>query len=413
MKKFLLLSMTVFSVLTMSAADRSFEPINKGQFNFEKCSNNHTLTAEKATDIRAAIKSGKAKRVAFKAPSQEEIYGHYIAEFEDAGDGVTPFTTSYPIEIAEYVYTDEASGESEVYVNFKGILGITGSSVLGIYQEDGTILIPSQEGFVDSKYGELYTVGFASVDGDSFSATEDYEVVLKVQEDENGYYIEYAEGCVGMGLYLANAEKAGEYAGQILTYEVGTYYNKANYMVTGEFQLKSPDAEEWEEVDAYPVFIESIDESTYYIHNLLRSNVEVVFDEEGNGTIDHNQKLYYNSKEDLWFYPCAWDIAEGGGINYNPDRDIKCFWSTSGKFLIADPIAMEYEYYVLGMEEGYYFPLYVATVAMPMDEYLAENEEGISDIFNPYTSKKTFNLAGQHVKNAEGIVIENGKKVIR
>lgn len=414
MKKFLLLSVTVFTALSMSAASRGIEPLNKGQFAFDKGTIGHAVTAQKMEGARAAIKNGVAKRVAYKAPAQADLYGYYVADFEDDGDGRTPYTASYAVQISEYIYVDDETGESEILVKLNGLINGL-ADLLGFYDEDGTIYIPEQQGFVHPQYGECYTVGFASVTEDgSFVPTEEYEIVLQVEEDENGYYLEFAEGYAGMGLFLANQELAGEYAGQIVSYEVGTIFNQANYMVVDEYVLASSDATDWEEAEPYPLFIEWIDDSNLFIHNFLHSNVEVNFDEEGYGKIAHNQKLYYSQRDDLWFYPCAWDITDDGHINYNPERDLNCFWSTSGYLLIADPYAMEWEYYVLGMDKGYYYPLKTSTRCVPMEEYLAGDEEGISDILNPYTSKKSFNLAGQLAKrNAQGIVVENGKKIIR
>lgn len=407
MKKFLLFAVTVCAALTMSAADRNVQSFKKADFNLNNAEVCHTLTAQKVDAMRQSITAGTAKRVS-KAmlPAQNDVLGYYVADFQDAGDGVTEVTVSYPFEVKEYVDEDGTT-----YLELDGICGGY-ANVLGIFDEaTSTITIPCQMGWEHETYGACYTVGFESVSEDgSFTPSADQEIVLQVSEDENGYYFEFAEGYVGMGIYLADQEKAGEYAGYLYTSEVGTVFNKANFIVFDEYRLLSNEGG-WEQADAYPVFLEWIDDTTLYYHNFLGSNVEVNFDEEGNGTISTAQKVLYNSRDDIWFRPVAWDIADQG-INYNPDREIiHCFFNSKGYFLVADPEAMEWEYYVLGCDEGYYFPLITSTIAMPVEEYI----NGISSVTVPSALNNTYyNLAGQRINKAvKGINIENGVKVVR
>lgn len=418
MKKVLLLSLSVCAVLSASAIDRTVKMAQKANVSLQQ---SYSPLKSYATIAKESLNIGSSK-VKAKLPAIDDIYGLYVSESTDEGDGTIAFAVSSNIELIKINETDPETGD--IYnVEIDGLFG--NSDVIGYYDsEAGTITIPAQYCYEHPSYGLLAFYGVTSFDEEQGYGLED-QLVLQVQEDENGFYFEPAEGYIG----YCSIFTEGQYANYIM--EVcynDVIINPANYIVTGESRNALTNDSEWEDLDDYGVFLEMINDETMFIHGFMgMGNVEVKFDETGLATIPTYQPVRFANVDGAYQYvgaPVAWDV-DGNSISINNDREcVYAGWYTftfnaTGEqvtgFALYDgreEVGTGWEYYSLGVEgmRGGFGPLCVLTLITEN-----QNAAGIHELSNPVLKKPaTFNLSGKRVgKNAKGLLIENGKKVLR
>lgn len=418
MKKVLLLSLSVCAVLSASAIDRTVKVAQKANVSLHQSFSplkSYATVAKESLNISSKVQA--------KLPAANDIYGLYVSESTDEGDGTIAFSISSNIEFIQINETDPETGD--IYnVEVKGLFG--DADVIGCYDaEAGTITIPAQYCNEHPEYGLLAFYGVTSYDETQGYGLAD-EFVLQVQEDENGFYFEPAEGYIG----YCDIFTEGQYEGYIMDVCYNdVIINPANFVVTGESRNSLSSAEsEWEDLEDYGVFLEMIDEETMFIHGFMgHGTVEVKFDENGLATIPTYQPVRYGNIGNGYAYigaPVAWDI-NGQSISINNDREfVYGGWYTftynnTGEqvegFALYDGReegSQNWEYYSLGVEgmKGGFGPLCVLTLIVKNN-----NAAGIHELSNPVLKKPaTYSLSGKRVsKNAKGIVIEDGKKVIR
>lgn len=419
MKKFLLLSMTACAVLSASAISVKSLDTNASKASVS-LRQNKVMTPKSYAQIATNIFDKKSSsKVRVKLPSADNIYGMYVCDVTDEGDGTTSFISSSTLNFTEANFVDEETGDV-FNVEIDGFFGY--ASVYGSFDEaTGTLTIPAQYCYEHPEYGQLAFFAITEADPENNSYGVANTFALQLEEDENGFYFVPAEGYIG----YCTAFQEGEYANSLadIAYNDLTVM-PANYIVQGE-SINHLDGSDWEDVDDYGVCLERIGDDALFIHGFMgMGTVEAKFDEEGNGTIETYQPLLYAQVErGVWDYigPIAWDV-DGQNIRVNPNREyISCGFYTftyneTGEQVDAFALygADGWEYYSLGRKglDGGFPPLTVLTLMV--DNPNMPFSDGISNIqlVKPAT-KGTFNLAGQRVRNAKGIVIEDGKKVVR
>lgn len=441
MKKFLLLSISVCAALTMSAQVRNAASIDglkmqKATVSMQgmsRCSEYANATVKAINEQARPSKKAKAK-----LPEASDIYGMYVLDNTDEGDGSTSFTQSANVTLSECNEVDPESGEVyNVLVSglfssfFDSYFGVS-TEVLGQYDAEArTLTIPYQGCYEDPQYGLFCVCGISEVTDEGYMLSDSF--VLQIEEDENGFYFVPAEGCAGAAVTIGEGEDMGLAA--VCCNDV--LMNPANYIVQNEYQHFMRQGGTWEKKDEYGVFLEVIDEESLFIHGFMGLGiVEVKFDIDGNGTIETYQPLTYtNTADNGWIYlgPCAWNANPDGGISVDNEREvIYCGFynftmSSTGEKVEAfalynpevegtdqdgTPYKGDFEYYSLGMKggSGGYPPLTYNTFMVQNPDFA---HEGIKDITITPSKNGLFNLAGQRVAKAKGLVIEDGKKVIR
>lgn len=440
MKKFLLFSISVCAALTMSAQERKAASISgltmqKASFSMQGMirSNEYAKATVKALNEQVR----PSKKAMAKIPESHNIYGMYVLDNTDEGDGVTSYTQSANITLTECNEFDSETGEvynvivSGLFSSLFGNYFDVTIEVLGQYDaEAGTITIPYQGCYDDPEYGHFSVCGVSEITDQGYMLSDYF--VLQMEEDENGFFFETPEGCEGAAVAMGEGEEISLAA----VCCNGVLMNPANYIVQGEYQNSMRQGSTWEKKDDYGVFLESINDESIFIHGFMGlGTVEAKFDIDGNGTIETYQPLTYtNTRENGWIYlgPCAWTISSDG-IGVDNERDvINCGFynftmnSTGEKidaFALYDPTIVGYyedgttyegdfEYYSLGCRggSGGYPPLTYNTLMVRNPQF---TPEGIKDMTITPLKKSLVNLAGQRVAKAKGIVIEDGKKVIR
>lgn len=442
MKKFLLLSISVCATLTMNAQARKVASIEGLKLQkatvsmpaMSRCNEYGQATVKAINEQARPSKKAKAK-----LPEASDIYGMYVLDNTDEGDGATSFTQSANVTLTECHEVDPETGEVyNVLVTglfsgfFDAYFGVT-AEVLGQYDAEArTLTIPFQGCHEDAQYGLFCICGISEISEEGYML-DDY-FTLQIEEDENGFYFVPAEGCEGAAVTIGEGQEMGLAA--VCCDNV--LMNPANYIVKGEYQHYMRQGGDWEEKDEYGVFLEAIDEESIFIHGFMGlGTVEAKFDIDGNGTIETYQPLTYtNTKDNGWVYlgPCAWNASPDGGISVDNEREvIYCGFytftmnSTGEKveaFALYDPeiegtdkdgtpYKGDFEYYSLGMKggDGGYPPLTSNTFMVRNPQF---THESIKDLTITPSKKGLFNLAGQRVsKTTKGVNVEDGKKVIR
>lgn len=425
MKKFLLLSMTACAVLSASALNvKTLDAnVNKAPISLTQ---NKVMAPKTYAQIATNVFNKKANnKVRAKLPTADNMYGMYVCDNTELGDGTTEFTKSASLNFIEANQIDE---DGTVYnVEIEGFFGY--GSVLGSFDETtGLLRIPAQYCYKHPEYGQIVFYALTEADPDANQYSVAMEFDLQLEEDENGAYFVPTEEYIG----FCTAFDEGQYAGSLadLCYN-GVTVMPANYIVQGESTNQIQGDSPWEDVDDYGVCLERVGDDAMFIHGFMgMGTVEVKFDENGAGTIETYQPLEYGRiSQTEWAYigPVAWDVTEDSMISVNNDREqLYCGWYTftsnatgeqfDGFALYNENSPVGWEYYSLGIKgmSGGFAPLTVLTLMVDNPNMPFVDTESIRDLkVTKPAAKGTFNLAGQRVRNAKGIVIEDGKKVVR
>lgn len=423
MKKLLLLSMTACAVLSASAFN--VKPINA---NVTKApvslAQNKVMAAKTYAQVATGVFDKKlSNKVRAKLPTAESMYGMYVCDNTETGDGTTEFTKSSTLNFAEFNETDPETG-MVFNVEISGFFGY--GTVYGSFDDATRILtIPAQYCYNHPEYGQIAFFALTEADPENNSYGVANEFAFQLEEDENGAYFVPTEEYIG----YCTAFQEGEYANSLsdLCFN-GVTVMPANYLVQGESTNQLQQDSEWEDMDDYGVFLERVGDDAMFIHGFMgMGTVEAKFDEEGFGTIETFQPLEYGRiSQTEWAYigPLAWDV-NGQNVSANFDREyISCGWYTftnnqTGEqmegFALYD-METGWEYYSLGIKDLQRVgaPLTILTLMVDNPNMPLVDLENIHDLkLTKSATKGTFNLAGQRVRNAKGLVIEDGKKVVR
>lgn len=442
MKKFLLLSISVCAALTISAQVRKAASIDG--LKMQKATVSMQGLSRSSEYANATVKAineqaRPSKKAMAKLPEASDIYGMYVLDSTDEGDGATSFTQSANVTLTECNEVDPETGEvynvlvTGLFSSFFDSYFAVTAEVLGQYDAEAhTLSIPFQGCYEDAQYGLFCICGISEASEEGYMLSDSF--TLQIEEDENGFYFVPAEGCVGAAVTVGEGQEMGLAA--VCCNDV--LMNPANYIVQNEYQHYMRQGGSWEKKDEYGVFLEAIDEESIFIHGFMGlGTVEAKFDIDGNGTIETYQPLTFtNTQDNGWIYlgPCAWTPSPDGGISVDNEREvIYCgFYTftmnstgeqveafalynpeTEGTYEDGKPYKGDFEYYSLGMKggSGGYPPLTYNTFMVENPQFAGN---GIKDVTITPSKKSIFDLAGKRAnKNANGLLIENGKKVIR
>lgn len=432
MKKFLLLSAAVCMALSMSA--QKLPTAAKATLSADKTLVAPTFGQSYAKTVLA--KTVLPKKVARKAemPTVNSISGLYVCDNLESGDGSKSFTKSQGIQmeqLEDIVVVEGISQENPETYNCNVViynLLTTGTETYAVYdQENGTLTIPSLQLVLQENY-DYYFVNCLSInEADEVEMNYSEPVVLTLEEDANGWYFVNNPEQLGFALVVFDDDSNPVGFGAVTFDEVAI--TPCNYINDIEENVPDNDSD-WQATEPYGVFLEMIDETSLAIHGFMNmATVNVTIDEEGLGKIATLQPVIYaNLGNSVYDYlgPVKWAI-EGGNIKADANIPyIECGfaeWTFNGDtedeykqncFALYDYVGKNWEYYSLGRDgmQGAYMPIYVFTMYRPIDSP-ALTPEAIKTATATPVKRSTFNLAGQRVNNAKGLVIENGKKVVR
>lgn len=365
--------------------------------------------APRATDVKMTFAPQTINpvqgKMAFKAqaPEKEGIFGTYFNVAVEEDDVLV----STAITIEDSTYVDE---EGNSYEGLKiSNLGITGLCVFAMYDaEAGVITIPAQTAYTSSTYGTMTIVGLVNEDDENFSETISFTV-----EDDGVMYLDQS------AWYLIIDE--GDYAGYWYTRGVGDELHAANGVEQGYQTVLTGG---WDGETKFPIYIQ--DENAYItIYGFFGQRVlQINVNEDGTLGIPTGQNMYtrqvsgdddvygpylyivncYTTEEDSYIHT-NWDDTEVPGAFATSTEDGRAALYFPDYFGIrsngdADGLAYSAGYFV--------------ETAFILNEgnFLAGINNAIVE--KNSTSKQTYNLMGQPVsKSYKGIVIENGKKVVR
>lgn len=437
MKKVLLLSAAVCMALTMSA--QKLPTAQKATLSADK-----TLVAptwgyaQKVLANTVQPKQAPAKVAAM--PTLASVTGLYICDNTQEGDGTRSYTKSKSFsmeQLDEIVVLEGGTVEDPVNYNCNVLikdLMVNGTETYAVYDEkEGTLSIPCLQNTLSSNY-DYYFVNLMSInDNDEVEMSYAIPVVLEVEEDVNGFYFVNNTEYLGFGLVVFDETGTPIGFGDTCMNDVA--FTPCNYICDEEQRnsLSTPDSP-WEYADPYGVFIEKITDEEFAIHGFMElGTVSVTIDEEGSGLMETLQPLQYaNIGQGEYDYVGAikWGLdgdyinadaeipyIECGFYNFTTrDENDKIIAEFNNCFALYDSsqATAPWVYYSPGRKgmKGGYGPLTVYTLFKPID-VPALDPESIKTANATRLTPSTINLAGQRVKDAEGIVIENGKKVIR
>lgn len=437
MKKVLLLSAAVCMALTMSAqklptVENATLSANKTSVSLNAYGNSY---AKKV--IANTVLPKKAPAKAIEVPTVASLTGLYVCDNSEQGDGTRPYQSSksFSMEQLDEVVVLEAGTEEnpEIYncnVLIRDLM-VPGSELYGVYDEtEGTLTLADLQLALSTNY-DYYFVNLMSInDEDQVNMSYSIPVVLTVEEDDNGFYFVNNPEYIGFGLVVFDDEGQPLGFGATCMHDVS--FTPCNYICDEEQRnaLKSEN-DPWEFADPYGVFIERISDEEFAVHGFMElGTAYVMINEEGVGTMETLQPLQYASVGNgqyAYIGAVKWGID---GEYIKPDYSLpylNCgFWTFTMKdpetgetselrncFALYDDENSSWEYYSPGHEGlngGAYSPLTVFTLFKPIDTPALQS---VKNVTITRKSRDTFNLAGQRVNNAKGIVIENNKKVIR
>lgn len=430
MKKVLLLSAAVCMALSMSA-----QKMTAAQT---------TLSADKTISAPVFGKSYAQsviantvapKKVAKKAtiPTLTDLSGLFVCDNEGLGDGTKNFTksTAITIETLETPVRIDGAYEEDPGIDCNVViynLLVEGTETYAVYdQADGTLAIPFQRSL--SQEYDYYFVTCTSVEGDNVNMDYSQPFVFAVEEDMNGWYLVNGTEYAGFALLVFNDDWSPMGFGSTCL-DKDVSITPCNY-ICAEEQRNDMAKEDspWYDADPYGVFIEAVDEETIAIHGFMGLGVVYVnLNEEGLGRMETLQPLLYAQVDKgVWDFlgPIKWGLDGKGYINADATIPfIECGFYTftfnkdtenevqKNCFALYD--GDNWEYYSLGRDGfvGGYAPLTVFTIFEPLEGHSLP--ESIENAVITPAKQSVFNLAGQRVnKNAKGIVIENGKKIVK
>lgn len=431
MKKFLLLSAAVCMALSMSA--QKLPTASKATLSANQLISAPTFGQSYAKAVISKTVLPKKAPMKIEKPSVNSITGLYVCDNLETGDGSKSFTQSQGIhmeQLEDIVILEGGTQENPVNYNCNVLiydLVSAGTETYAVYDEEaGTLTIPSSQLVLQENY-DYYFVNCPSVEGDKVSLLFAEPVVLTLEEDVNGWYFANDPDHLGFAIIVFDDE--GNPIGFGATTFEDVSITPCNYINDIEENVADNESD-WEPTEPYGVFIETIDDTSLAIHGFMnKATVNVTLDEDGRGKLATLQPVEYAQvAQGVWEYlgPVKWGIS---GNNVMADATIPYIecgfaeWTFGADtedeykmncFALYDYENKQWEYYSLGREglEGAYMPLYVFTMYRPI-ESPALSPEAIKNATATPIKPTTFNLAGQRVNNAKGLIIEDGKKVIR
>lgn len=431
MKKFLLLSAAVCMALSMSA--QKLPTASKATLPANQLITAPVLGQSYAKAVLAKTVPTKKAPLKAEMPSAKSITGLYVCDNLETGDGSKSFTNSQGIQmeqLEDIIVLEGGTEEEPVAYNCNVViynLVATGTETYAVYDEEaGTLTIPSAQLVLQDNY-DYYFVNCPSIEGDKVNLLFADPVVLTLEEDANGWYFADEPDHLGFAIIVFDDEGTPIGFGATTFEEVAI--TPCNYI--NDIEENVPDNNsDWQPTEPYGVFIEMIDDTSLAIHGFMNmATVNVTLDEDGRGKLATLQPVEYAQvAQGVWEYlgPVKWGIE---GQNVKADATIPYIecgfaeWTFGANteneykmncFALYDYENEQWEYYSLGREglEGAYMPLYVFTMYRPIASP-ALTPEAIKTATATPVKRSTFNLAGQRVNNAKGLVIENGKKVVR
>lgn len=438
MKKVLLLSASICMALAMNA--QKISNVEKATLSVDKTLISPTIGKSYAKSVIANTVTRVKKATEIVKPSISSLTGLYICDNAGMGDGTRSFIecSGISMEQLDEIFVIEGGSEEEPIAYQCNVciydLIHPGTETLAVYdEEEGTLSIPFQEIYEEGGT-PFYFANITSLEGDQVQMVFSQPYVFTLEEDpNNGWIFVGDENSIGFGDVLLEQSETGLTATGFGGYTMNDILVlPCNYVCESEWRhfMKDP-ADGFEEAEPYGVFIERVDEETYAIHGFMElATVRATVDEEGVGQLSTFQPMVY-AQIDKGVYdylgPIKWridgnDIYADSSIKY-----INCgFWNFTftneetkeetlmeGCFALYDEVAARFEYYSLGVsgEDAGFAPLRVETLFQPLENRALIGIKNAT--VTSATRCGTFNLAGQRVKDAKGIVIEDGKKVIR
>lgn len=439
MKKLLFIAFAVLTVTASAAvrAEKHLQPLQVSNLNLKdmkpmSLSNKKQIASQ--FDLRTIqgtrlnkMYTGQQKTNPYKVVALDDIFGTYVEDVTQAGDGTTDYTMSGDCELRKYSY------QGVDYVELFNVCMGT-ADMLGEYDvEDGSILVQAGSlcaffneetnslDFEGESYGEegsplagCYIVAF----GQDEKATD---LILKVEEDENGKYLVMDESLIGWMVIIAE----GTYKDMYIERGDDMLLNAANYgLVYQEYDLTVDESERgWKEV-RQPMFLEMIGESgalsEILLHNFIwNASSTISVDAEQNSLYYRNgQDLVYSDVNGGWMGFYTFD--ETGYMLNDKEYRMPVGALTDGRFLFAqlteegDQIKTDWDYLCFGLAgKGWTGVEFAGIILEPFEMFEAE---GVNTVIAPTatTASATFNLAGQYTAAAQrGIVVRGGQKLLQ
>ena len=451
MKKTLLMIVaTMFVALAVNAQTKHIaQPVT---LNGEKAMLS-TSYSQSAQGINTIAKASKV------AHAEDGIAGDYILDFQNwAGDFTGSMT--FTIEEAEgTIVLDQYENSPEFTYNvILRDFTLAGAAVKAFYDaEQGTIEIPVQDlgdaktvfGYTgDQEIGDVVFSAVVCVDGTP--KTYGYGMVILVNEDgslsidKGDFSEEIAAGEMPEGAYISGWYHylTGVSGAWSFGFEIAVFAPNATLSYSTTSTYLGGTGNGWSDVSKR-VYVENF-ENELLVHGFLGlALASIMYDDEGNCMLPFGQEMDDNDYSDDNFaygrMRLVGCLLDGNSIYRNYDKEsLNGFWKdglfefykTEYKEAWDDENGNHHEagnYYVddddnylryfcvatAAGEDGAYGMGWACNLKLELDP---DNVDGIANatVATEKNNSVVYNLMGQPVsKNFKGIVIENGKKVVR
>lgn len=412
MKKFLLFVAVAMVAMTANAqkADRSMSFSQKA---------NATLLQDGSMSV--ALKAN-AKKFGLLKTGNETIE-LISAEMDEAGDE-TEMVAASSVEI---IPTGKKVTYKEVEWNeAKTPLGnLDGCEWTILFNDDKTsFCIPVNQEYTDPEYGLIYMWGIIEKE-DGIYYDDENDIVFNLNA-ETGMY-----DCERVGWAM---KMTGEYEQYVWT---SSWY--ANWMIPNGVENGSLGKGGWSEY-SNPIFVEDLTDEVNIYNFFGTTKLNLLFDEEtGEMLIPMHQPIatmssaYDNETYGYYFRILGVDVTDEGklavneDIEYNlalfanlkEDAEGQLYLEEATNNIITDPTRNGYMgiFSQFDAEGAGYYMGYLHSISFTLNEgeYKAVGT-GIKNVNKDEVkgNGKVYNLAGQQISaNAKGIVVVNGKKVVK
>ena len=454
MKKYLLIIAAALMVATGASAQRTRIT------DMQSVKNTVAPTAEQmAMPMSKTNATPIAKKFAKKMNrrrAMSSIAGKYIL---DAANWEGDFIESSEFTIEEETgtitldqYTDNPSFDYNVkLVGF----GVTKSTIYGSYdEENGSIFLPVQVAFTYTESGTDYPVVFTGLvqAEDGSPVSYGYEMTLLIDEEdgtveiyEGDFEQEIEDGDMDEGVYIGGywyvmptyLSSSGNPMAYTYGFDIEVFLPNAT-LASNEVHIKNQAWGDWENKE-YDVYVEDYG-SEMVVHNFFNLRpISMTIDGDKATIATPVRMIDYDyadegAEEPNYIQLWQWDEnfenrvnpgaivgtieqREGGKLIRFYDTEYREAWTDeygdheAGNYYVRDYTKWFMVHGNWG-EKGaiWWGEARYVYIFIPNEEDI----EGISNVnANDSNSQKTFNLMGQQVKNAKGIVIRDGKKFVK
>ena len=453
MKKYLLIFAAALMVATGANAQRTRITDMQSVLNKVAPTAEQMAMPMSKTNATPIVKKAAKKMNGRRAMSS--VAGTYIL---DAGNWDGDFIESTEFTIEEETGTitlDQYDDDPSFDYNVKLVgFGTSKATIYGFYdEEDGSLFLPVQLAFNYTEDGTDYPVVFTGLvqDADGSPVSYGYEMTLLFDEEdgtveiyEGDFEQEIEDGDMEEGVYLGGfwfvmptyLSTSGNPMPYTYGFDIEVFLPNAE-LGSNEVHIKSGAWGSWENKE-YSVYVEDYG-SEMVVHNFfglrpismtidgdkatIATPVKMIdydYADEGDEEPNYIQLWQWDETFENIMNPGAivGTIEElpGGKLIRFYDTEYKEAWTDeygdheAGNYYITDYTKWFMVHSTWGENGAYWWgeARYVY-IFIPNAE-----ADGISDVnTNVNNNLKTFNLMGQQVKNAKGIVIRDGKKFVK